>query len=123
MKSYAIISDIHGNLRALKAVLNDIESRDIEAIINLGDHVFGALEAEETSKLVRQTPMRCISGNTDREILESLGAPSQKENMERVKAELSANTISWLKDLPKTITVDDLIFVCHGTPESDNEYL
>ncbi|MBW4890270.1 metallophosphatase family protein [Mucilaginibacter sp. HMF5004] len=123
MKSYAIISDIHGNLRALKAVLNDIRSRGIETIINLGDHCFGALEAEETSVLIRQIPMQCISGNTDREILESLNTPYQKENMERVKAELSAETINWLKHLPKTISVDGLLFVCHGTPESDNEYL
>jgi len=123
MKSYAIISDIHGNLRALQAVLQDIRSRRIDTIINLGDHCFGALEAEETVKLIRQTPMYYISGNTDREILESLDKPSEKENMERVKAELSAETITWLKGLPQTLTIDDLFFVCHGTPESDNEYL
>ncbi len=123
MKSYAIISDIHGNSRALIAVLKDIELRNIETIINLGDHVFGALEAEASAKIIRETPMLCISGNTDREILESLDLISQKENMERVKAELSAETIAWLKALPKTSTVDNLIYVCHGTPESDNEYL
>jgi predicted phosphodiesterase len=123
MKTYAVISDIHGNSLALQAVLNDIQSRGIENIINLGDHVFGALEPEATAQLIRQTPMMCISGNTDREILESLDKLSDKENMERVKADLSQETIGWLKSLPKTTTCDSLIFVCHGTPQSDDEYL
>jgi len=123
MKTYAIISDIHGNSLALQAVLKDIETRQVDMIINLGDHVFGALEPEASAQLIRQTPMTCISGNTDREILESLNKPSEKENMERVKADLSDETISWLKGLPSTAVCDDLFFVCHGTPESDDEYL
>jgi putative phosphoesterase len=123
MKTYAIISDIHGNSLALQAVLNDINSRQVDQIINLGDHVFGALEPEATAAIIRQTPMLCISGNTDREILESLDKPSEKENMERVKGDLSAETINWLKSLPGTVVCDDVFFVSHGTLESDNEYL
>lgn len=123
MKAYAIISDIHGNSLALQAVLKDILARKIDRIINLGDHVFGALEPEQTAKLIREVPMLCISGNTDREILESMDKPSEKENMERVKAELSADSLEWLKQLPPTAVCDDLFFVCHGTPDSDNEYL
>jgi putative phosphoesterase len=123
MKSYAIISDIHGNLLALLAVLKDINSRGIETIINLGDHFFGALEPEAVAEIIRENPMYCISGNTDREILESLGQVSQKENMERVKGQLCDESITWLRNLPQIITVDDLFFVCHGTPESDNDYL
>jgi len=119
MKQYAIISDIHGNSTALQAVLQDIRSRNIDTIINLGDYFFGALEPAETAKILQDIPMICISGNTDREIVKN----KEKEGMPRVRAELSAETINWLKDLPKTTTVDDLIFVCHGTPESDDEYL
>jgi len=123
MKQYAIISDIHGNALALTAVLKDIKARNIETIINLGDHFFGALEPEATANLLRAVPMICISGNTDREILESFIKKSEKPDMERVVADLSDLSIDWLKTLPNTITIDDLIFVCHGTPESDNEYL
>jgi predicted phosphodiesterase len=123
MKQYAIISDIHGNALALAAVLKDIKARNIETIINLGDYFFGALEPEATADLLRAAPMICISGNTDREILESFTKKSEKADMERVVADLSDLSINWLKMLPNTTTVDDLIFVCHGTPESDNEYL
>jgi len=123
MKTYAIISDVHGNSLALQAVLKDIKTQQVDTIINLGDHVFGALEPEATAELIRQTPMLCISGNTDREILENLNKISDKENMERVKADLSEETIKWLGDLPDTLICDDLFLVCHGTPQSDNEYL
>src|SRR5579872_7545878 len=102
MKTYAIISDIHGNSLALKAVLADIKSRGIKEIINLGDHFFGALEPEAVAQILRENGMLCISGNTDREILQSIDAGFQKDGMDRVKAELSDQSISWLRKLPKT---------------------
>ncbi len=123
MKTYAIISDIHGNSLALKAVLVDIKSRGIEQVINLGDHFFGALEPEGVASILRENEMLCISGNTDREILESIDTGFKKDGMDRVKADLSQQSISWLRSLPKTETMDSLFFVCHGTPESDDEYL
>lgn len=123
MKTYVIISDIHGNSLALQAVLDDINLRNVDQIINLGDHVFGALEPEKTADLIRNIPMLSISGNTDREIIESIDKHSDKENMERVKADLSAESTAWLKQLPPTAICDDLFFVCHGTPDSDSEYL
>ncbi len=119
MKRYAIISDIHGNAGALSAVLADINLRGIINVINLGDFFFGALQPEKVAELLRQNPMVCITGNTDREILEN----TDKEGMPHVKADLSAQSINWLKSLPKTASIDNLIFACHGTPESDNEYL
>lgn len=123
MKTYAIISDIHGNSLALEAVLRDIKLRGIKDIINLGDHFFGALEPEAVAGILRQNDMLCIGGNTDREILQSIDTDFTKEGIDRVKADLSQQSISWLRSLPKTATHDGLFFVCHGTPESDDEYL
>lgn len=123
MTSYAIISDIHGNLLAFEAVLRDIKSREIEKIINLGDHFFGALEPERVAGLIRQNPMLCISGNTDREILQAIDGDFTKDGMDRVTADLSEQSIAWLRSLPKTSTCNGLFFVCHGTPGSDDEYL
>ncbi|MCJ8211615.1 metallophosphatase family protein [Mucilaginibacter sp. RS28] len=126
MKTYAVISDIHGNLQALLAVLKDIHAREIDSIINLGDHFYGAFEPEGVAQVLRENPMLSIRGNTDRAILESIerdGAASHKPEMVRVKAELSKRSVEWLETLPLTASVDHKIFVCHGTPESDNEYL
>ena len=43
--------------------------------------------------------------------------------MDRVVADLSAESINWLKALPGTASCDDIFFICHGTPVSDNDYL
>lgn len=43
MSKIAIISDIHGNLLALEEVADDIQRRNVELIVNLGDHVSGPL--------------------------------------------------------------------------------
>ena len=123
MKTYAIISDIHGNSLAFETVLKDIKSRGIETVINLGDHLFGALEPEVVAGMIRQNPMLCISGNTDREILQAIDSNFTKDGMDRVKADLSEQSIAWLRSQAKTSTCDGLFFVCHGTPESDDEYL
>ncbi|QQL48712.1 metallophosphoesterase family protein [Mucilaginibacter ginkgonis] len=126
MRTYAIISDIHGNLHALLAVLKDIRKREITDIINLGDHFYGALEPEGVAEIIRENPMVCISGNTDRAILESIerdGTESHKPEMKRVKGELSKQSVEWLKTLENTAVIDEIIFACHGTPTSDNEYL
>jgi len=123
MKTYAIISDVHGNLLALNAVLSDIWDRGINNIINLGDHFFGALDPEGVWQVIKNTPMTCISGNTDREILESVDNSFDKPGMQFVRDHLSHEAIAWLRTLPNTTYVDGLFFVCHGTPQSDNEYL
>jgi len=119
MKTYAIISDIHGNSRALTAVLNDIQSRGIDTIINLGDFFFGALEPEATAEILRKHPMVSITGNTDIDILNNV----EKDGMPRVQADLTKKTKDWMRSLPATTSVDNVLFVCHGTPESNNEYL
>jgi len=119
MKQYAIISDIHGNAGALTAVIADIKAKGINKIINLGDHFFGALQPEKVAEILGENPMTSIYGNTDREILEK----ANKDGMQRVLADLSEESIEWLKSLPKTLSINNLIFACHGTPESDNEYL
>ena len=84
---YAIISDIHGNSLAFEAVLKDIRARGIEEIINLGDYFFGALEPEKVAVMMRENKMLCISGNTDREIIQAVDGDFDKEGMARVKQE------------------------------------
>lgn len=63
---FALISDIHANLPALEAVLNDIDPRtDVEAIYHLGDLVGYAPWPNETIELLRQRRILGISGNYD----------------------------------------------------------
>lgn len=49
----AIISDIHGNLEALKATLKDIEKRKVDKIICLGDIIAKGVHPKECISLIR----------------------------------------------------------------------
>jgi predicted phosphodiesterase len=63
---YGLISDIHANLPALKAVLDDIDKRgDIDAIYHLGDLTGYAPWPNETVDLLRQREIPGIAGNYD----------------------------------------------------------
>lgn len=61
----AVISDVHGNLTALEAVLADIERRGIDRIINLGDFVGKGPRGEATVELCRRVCEVNIRGNWD----------------------------------------------------------
>jgi predicted phosphodiesterase len=62
---YALISDIHANLPALEAVLQDIERRQVDATYHLGDLVGYAPWPNETVELLRELRIMGIAGNYD----------------------------------------------------------
>ena len=61
---YAVISDIHGNLEALEAVLDDVPE-DVETIYCLGDVIGYGANPDECCDVVRSLEMPTISGNHD----------------------------------------------------------
>lgn len=62
---YALISDIHANLPALQSVLADIEARQIDETLHLGDLVGYAPWPNETVQTLRDAGIEGISGNYD----------------------------------------------------------
>ncbi|MGD8106027.1 metallophosphoesterase family protein [Pantoea sp. FN0302] len=66
----AVISDIHGNLPALDAVLADIQSQGVDKIVNLGDIVSGGLFPAETADRLIPLNIPTIRGNHERQLLE-----------------------------------------------------
>ena len=55
MTKYAILSDIHGNLFALKEVINDLNNQDIDSIILLGDLIDYGMQSNEVIEYVKDT--------------------------------------------------------------------
>ncbi len=65
MSSIAVISDIHGNLEALKSVLEDIKKRNIEKIICLGDIIAKGSNQKECLELIKENCQIVLRGNCD----------------------------------------------------------
>ena len=61
----AIISDIHGNLEALKATLKDIEKRNVDKIICLGDTIAKGIHPKECLDLIKEKCEIVLQGNCD----------------------------------------------------------
>ena len=112
----AVISDIHGNLRALEAVLADIAAQGVDLTVNLGDIVAGPLEPRETLDRVIGLDYPTIRGNHERILFEP-----KRDLVDTFAVEqLTDAQKAWLQALPKTLVVGD-IYMCHGTPTSDTE--
>lgn len=65
MEKIAIISDVHANLTALKAVIKDIKSRSISRIFCLGDSIAKCTRPAETIDLIRRECEIILLGNCD----------------------------------------------------------
>jgi predicted phosphodiesterase len=121
---FAILSDIHGNIWALKAVLDDAQHRAIEKFINLGDILYGPLKPRETFELLQTIDAVTIQGNQDRDIYQASQAHMAKNpTLTYAINDLGSGPVEWLRSLPKTQTLFDEVFACHGSPHSDMVYL
>ena len=129
----AAIYDVHGNLPALEAVLQEIRSAKVDLVVVGGDVVPGPMPRETVSCLLDlDIPVRFIKGNGDREVLaqmagtETGAVPEQfREVMRWVAQELTPEHERLLASWPKTFRLEirglgDVLF-CHGTPRSDTE--
>ena len=61
----AIISDIHGNIEALKATIEDIEKRRVDKIICLGDIIAKGVHSKQCIELIKKKCNVVFQGNTD----------------------------------------------------------
>ncbi|HEX2009811.1 MAG TPA: metallophosphoesterase family protein [Roseateles sp.] len=118
----ALVSDIHGNLAALEAVVADIARRSVDRIVNLGDSLSGPLLPRETAQYLMAAGWPTLAGNHERQILEIGPDRPGAASDAYARAQLGAAELDWLRGLPPTLRLTDEVFLCHGTPRSDLEY-
>jgi putative phosphoesterase len=116
----AILSDIHGNVLALEAVIADAKAQGITGFVNLGDIFYGPLWPRETFDLLeRLEVVATVRGNQDRDLFED---HVTSRTCTRTRDALGPSVIAWLRALPATVSIEDVL-LCHGTPASDSVYL
>src|SRR5690348_15893197 len=95
--SLAVIADVHGYRWALEAVLQDIDRRGIQQIVNLGDHLTGPLGPAGTAHLLIERGMRSICGNDDRVLFSSAEALSASQMY--TQEQRTPTHLNWLRAL------------------------
>lgn len=117
----AAVSDIHGNLPALDAVLADIARTGADLIVNLGDIVSGPLWPAETADRLMALALPTIRGNHERQLL-TLARDRMGAADAHTDALLTPQQREWLRALPCDIWLAPDVYCCHGTPASDLDY-
>lgn len=126
----AIVSDIHGNMTALEAVIADLEHRGVDRVVHGGDLVLGGCQPVEVIDAVRELGWPGIVGNTD----ELLWHPEEHAVQERrapklgglltvlfdhwapaTRALLGERRLDWLRALPTDYRTEYLAVV-HASP-------
>ena len=122
----AVISDVHGNLLALQAVLADIACQGVEQTVNLGDILSGPLQPAQTADLLMTRNFPTIAGNHERQLLAVLHQPADQIKQLDVDGyaatQLSAAHAAWISSLPAAMALSGEVWLCHGTPGSDLQY-
>ncbi len=125
----AVISDIHGNLEALKTTLKDIENRKVDKIICLGDIIAKGLHQKECLELVKEKCDVILRGNCDRYFssgIEIVKDRPQKEidSFKWHQTRITNDDREYLLKLPfchEFYMSGSLIRMFHATPTADNE--
>ncbi len=133
----ALIADLHANLPALRAVLDDTARIGCDAVWCAGDLVGRGPHPDEVVELIREREIPTVQGNWDeavamgRAVTGSLWASSDAERLGQqslawTTGRLSEENLAWLRQLPTNLRLlvegrNAQLF--HGSPLKPSEYL
>ncbi len=120
----AVLCDVHGNLPALEAVLQEVDELGVDAIVVGGDVASGPMPVE-TLDALRERNALFVRGNADR-VLDLAGADTGELWVRArywVAERLGEERLAFLAGLPLDLTLEinglGRVRFCHGAPGSD----
>ena len=115
----AIISDVHANQEALKAVLKDVRRQEVGRIFCLGDLVGYSAFPRETLALLQKAQIPCVHGNHDLMAIGRLEptrcGPNASRAIEFTRTILSQDEKRYLAELPSVMYIDPHAIAVHST--------
>lgn len=124
----AVISDIHGNLAALEATLEHLDTEDIDEVVVAGDLVNGAADSLACWRLVRSLGYPLLRGNHERYLFD-LGTPNEQSEWQTERfapvhwaaRQFAAADLNEMRDLPLCHRLEDFpeLLIVHAAPHSD----
>ncbi|MGD0578723.1 MAG: metallophosphoesterase family protein [Bryobacteraceae bacterium] len=121
-----ILSDIHGNLEALQAVVRDAQGL-YDEVVCCGDIVGYGASPQEAIAWARASVASVVRGNHDRAVwepgLKESFTPSARTAAAWCAQVLSAPDLEWLRGLPAGPFWGDGFGLVHGSPDDEDAYL
>jgi predicted phosphodiesterase len=129
----AVLADIHGNLPALDAVLEDVEAQHVDDIVVAGDFVGGPQPGEVLDRL-RPKARYLVRGNGENYMLDyhtGAAPPEWRESKQWTSMRwgylsLTSDEVEFIATLPEqqviTSGATTAVHVVHGSPRSPNEH-
>lgn len=119
-----MLSDVHGNVAALQAVLEDVERASPNLIVFGGDVTWGP-NPRDTIERLRELPAPAVfvRGNAERALLEPSNEPTERERW--MLDRHTPDDLDFLRSFVEqaVVEIDGLgrVRFCHGSPRSDEE--
>jgi len=129
----AVLNDIHGNLDALNAVLDEVRRSGADHIVVGGDVLVGPMSREALERLTTiDLPVDFIYGNCEIDVLTQLSGreparvpeiyrPAIRWTAEQLSPDQRQLVASWPMTLRLDIDGVGRTLFCHGTPRDENE--
>lgn len=125
----AVLTDIHGNLPALEAVLEDISKTSFDAVVVAGDSINMHPDSKACWDLIQNLGFLCLRGNHERYIFDYASPQALPEwQEERFKllawmhAQFTKADLLSMRNLPLSIRLEHLL-ITHASPLSDQTHL
>jgi predicted phosphodiesterase len=128
-RTVAVLSDVHGVLPVLEAVLAERDVLEAELVVVTGDHAAGPQPVEVLDRLTGLSNGLLVRGNADRELVALAGGGTTRipdPIAPWAAAQLPPDQVELLRNLPHPVVVDDVegfgsVLFCHGSPRDDDE--
>ena len=123
----AVISDIHGNLEAFTSVRDDIQSRQVDRIVSLGDNIGYGADSESVVQLLIAGGIPSVLGNHEKAVLDDKvlrwHTGEVRRAIEIAAAGLSESALGYLRECRTSLSDSGCLFVHGFPPDSFRLYL
>lgn len=128
MERFAVIGDIHSNLEAFTAVLDDIKTQGVNDIFSLGDTVGYNADPEPCLDMVIDNSITSLRGNHDRYVagsseIEPNIKQATRHAVEYTRDILDKNHRMLLNSFPDELNIGNSFLLVHGSPSHRDEYI
>ncbi|MDQ3766446.1 MAG: metallophosphatase family protein [Actinomycetota bacterium] len=124
---FGVISDVHGNLHALRATVSHLRRQGVDGWLSVGDLIGYGPHPNECVEMLAELGAAGVAGNHELIALGELSGVSSSERARRshrwTAAELHEDVVAYLAGLPRRVEIAGGVLLTHGSLDDPEEYV